>query len=90
MGRKQNFEILLSLLPSSFAFPPSIFFLLQGIYWFRFGKKCRFRIFGLDQGESVGIRFSCNSMGIFGQRSTSSPESCSFWYGVKKLFPIHK
>ena len=43
MGRKQNFYISLSLLPSSFAFP--------GL---RFGRKCRFRILGLDLGESVG------------------------------------
>ena len=56
MGRKQNFEISLSLLPLLSLFLPSFCFFCRAFTRIRFGRKCRFRILGLDLDESIGGR----------------------------------
>ena len=99
MGRKQNFEISLSLLPLLSLFLPSFCFFCKAFTRIRFGRKCRFRILGLDLDGSIGGRrnkifmheeFSANvicCLFVFfflPFSPTSKTESCSFWYSLPR------
>ena len=92
---------LLFLSPSSLAFPAPFFsfvghllgFILEGKFFgiaFRIigldGRKCR-RVVEQDFHRNFGSTFH----GFFLPFSPASlTKSCSFWYGLKDLFTLHK